>query len=153
MNTHLHKEATAMVLIVTSTTPRQVLLLHNRKHDLWMPPGGHVESNEHPLEAAIREVKEETGLDVAQYLPQATQIDEDRVELPLPMRIVQIRVNHGGKEHFHVDSLYRVELPEAVEVKHDENESSAIGWYTLSQLDDLKIPADVLPVLRSELKP
>jgi len=30
----------------------------------WLPPGGHVEENESPPEAATREVKEETGLEI-----------------------------------------------------------------------------------------
>ena len=42
----------------------RVLLCHRRDMDLWNPPGGGVESGELPTEAVIREVKEETGLDV-----------------------------------------------------------------------------------------
>ena len=41
-------------------------LLHcHPKLGKWVPPGGHLEPNETPPEAAIREAKEETGLDVA----------------------------------------------------------------------------------------
>lgn len=41
------------------------LLLHERKHKdlVWCPPGGKVESDETPEAAAIRELKEETGID------------------------------------------------------------------------------------------
>ncbi len=42
----------------------QVLLSHRRDRDLWNLPGGGMESGELPTEAVIREVKEETGLDV-----------------------------------------------------------------------------------------
>lgn len=42
----------------------RVLLCHRRDIDMWNLPGGGMESGELPTEAAIREVKEETGLDV-----------------------------------------------------------------------------------------
>src|SRR5215217_484082 len=39
-----------------------VLLHYHRKLGKWLPPGGHIEENELPDEAAVREVWEETGL-------------------------------------------------------------------------------------------
>ena len=44
---------------------KRVLLCHRRDIDAWNLPGGGVEMGELPNEAAIRETKEETGLDVS----------------------------------------------------------------------------------------
>jgi len=147
----LPKELTAMALVVTASSPRQALLLQSRKHNLWMPPGGHVEPGENIFEAAIREAKEETGLDITPYLPKPAQYDENRVEVPLPARIVEVHLTHGGKEHYHVDCMYRVEVPTALSVQRNDRETSDIRWVTLAELDDLAIPADLLPVLKEEL--
>jgi len=42
----------------------KVLLHFHRKLGMWLPPGGHIERGEHPDDAAVREVHEETGLRV-----------------------------------------------------------------------------------------
>ena len=41
-----------------------VLLHYHKKIKLWLPPGGHVELNEDPVQAVHREVLEETGLKI-----------------------------------------------------------------------------------------
>ena len=50
---------------LSSDTERRVLMLHRNKEPnkgLWVAPGGKVELHESPLECAIRELREETGL-------------------------------------------------------------------------------------------
>lgn len=42
----------------------KILLVKHKKLGIWLAPGGHLELNELPHEAAVREVKEETGLTV-----------------------------------------------------------------------------------------
>lgn len=37
---------------------------HHEDKDLWMVPGGGIEEGENSIEAAVREAKEETGLDI-----------------------------------------------------------------------------------------
>lgn len=39
-----------------------VLLIEHKRLGLWLPVGGEIEGSETPLEAAAREVREETGL-------------------------------------------------------------------------------------------
>ena len=42
----------------------KVLLIQHRKLDLWLPVGGHIEKDETPDDALLREIKEEVGIDV-----------------------------------------------------------------------------------------
>ena len=37
---------------------------HHEDKDIWMVPGGGIEEGENSIEAAVREAKEETGLDI-----------------------------------------------------------------------------------------
>jgi len=52
------------VFAIISDAQQRVLLCHRRDHDLWNLPGGRLEAGEAPWEGVIREVKEETGLEV-----------------------------------------------------------------------------------------
>ena len=56
-----NKSITATVYVVNND---EVLLHQHKKYKTWFPLGGHIEANEFPHEAAIREVREESGLDV-----------------------------------------------------------------------------------------
>lgn len=41
---------------------RKILLVDHKKAQLWLPSGGHVELDEHPADAAVRECLEELGI-------------------------------------------------------------------------------------------
>ena len=55
------REFTVAVFVVHAGA---VLLHRHKKLEMWLPPGGHVEPGELPDEAAIRETKEEAGIDI-----------------------------------------------------------------------------------------
>ena len=52
------------VFAIIHDDDRRVLLCHRRDHDLWNLPGGALEHGEAPWDGVIREVREETGLEV-----------------------------------------------------------------------------------------
>lgn len=51
--------------LITDQTNTKILMVQNREGGRWTLPGGTVEKNETFEEAAIREAKEETGLDIS----------------------------------------------------------------------------------------
>ncbi|HSU52505.1 MAG TPA: NUDIX domain-containing protein [Candidatus Dormibacteraeota bacterium] len=60
---HIHEKIdfTVAIFIVHQG---KVLLIHHQKLDKWLPVGGHIELDEDPEQAALREAKEESGLEV-----------------------------------------------------------------------------------------
>ena len=59
-----HITATGLVLALDG---ERILLVHHRRLDRWLPPGGHVEPEDATIaDAARREVVEETGVALAQ---------------------------------------------------------------------------------------
>src|SRR5579871_4695717 len=57
----LQRDFTVATFVVHES---RVLLLMHQKLQMWLPPGGHIEPNELPDEAAVHEVLEETGIHV-----------------------------------------------------------------------------------------
>jgi 8-oxo-dGTP pyrophosphatase MutT (NUDIX family) len=74
----------------------KVLLRKHDKYNIWLSVGGHIELDEDPVEAAIREVKEEVGLDIeiiansGEYIP---SLNEDYREIKLPVSICRLRMS------------------------------------------------------------
>jgi 8-oxo-dGTP pyrophosphatase MutT (NUDIX family) len=60
---HIHEKIDFTVAIVV-VREGKVLLIHHRNLNQWLPLGGHVELDEDPEAAALREAKEESGLEV-----------------------------------------------------------------------------------------
>ncbi|HEY9210715.1 MAG TPA: dihydroneopterin triphosphate diphosphatase [Methylotenera sp.] len=65
-------------LVLIHTPDLQVLIMERAdKPGFWQSVTGSVEGDETPLQAAIREVSEETGLDALQYELQDWQVSND----------------------------------------------------------------------------
>jgi 8-oxo-dGTP diphosphatase len=58
------KRVNVVYCLIYDEENEQVLIVHNRDANTWTMPGGAVENDETLEQAAIREVKEETGLQV-----------------------------------------------------------------------------------------
>lgn len=95
------REFTASALVVENG---RVLLVDHPSLGRWVQPGGHVETGETPDEAAIREVREETGV-VASLVarPSRGARRDGSVALPRPFSVHAYPVR---EDHWHVDFAY-----------------------------------------------
>lgn len=97
-----HHTATAYVVAGDRT-----LLLWHAKLGMWLPPGGHLEPNEDPVQGAIREALEESGLSVEVIAPRDLIAVEKPVVLPPPAVIlVEDIVRADQPFHQHIDHVY-----------------------------------------------
>ncbi len=103
----------------------RVLLSHRRDYDVWNLPGGGVESGELPTEAVIREVKEETGLEVAidRLVGVYGKVDKDELVFSFTCRITggTLSITDEASEHgyFNLESIPVSTSPKQVERIHD----------------------------------
>ncbi|MFK7917793.1 MAG: NUDIX hydrolase [Ilumatobacter sp.] len=100
--------------------PRGVVLLKHKRLGLWLQPGGHIDPGETPWQAALREAREETGLEVAFAGP----FDADGVP-----ELLHVDVHAGGRGHTHLDTRYLLDGGDADPAPPD-GESQEIGWFS-----------------------
>ncbi len=132
------KQFTASVWLLSQGSPKKVLLIHHKKLGTWMQPGGHIEPDENPIQGAVREVREETGIDISELLTVGDRVDEYAFLMPSPKFIMEQSIPAHGEQpdHFHIDLEYVVEVPEQV-VQHQLAESHDIGWFTFEEMQSL----------------
>lgn len=115
---------------------KKILLVKHKKFNKWVQPGGHIEENETPEEAAVREVYEETGLKV-KLLGDRFPRESDFV------RPLAIQKNRGKTGDLHIDIVYVAEPLHEYELKFDEKESLGIGWFSRNELENISVFPDI----------
>lgn len=132
---------------------KKILLVKHKKNQRWTQPGGHIENNETPEEAALREVYEETGLRV-KLLGERFPREEDFIR-PLGIQKNR-RTTPDGEMHMHVDIIYAAIPNDDNDVVLNIEESDDICWFTREELEeidcfpDIKITMDY--ILRNIIK-
>lgn len=127
------------VTVYIKDEQQRFLMLHHKKLNKWVPPGGKIDPNETPDEAAVRECFEETGLKIT-LVGEKTPVDGGLVR-PYGVQVNCVVPNVSD----HVDLIYlaKVDGPIA-ELNISEREAYAIGWFTLKELETLDTFPDVL---------
>lgn len=112
----------------------RILLMHHTKLEMWLFPGGHIDPNETPDEALVREVKEETSLDLefAEY-SSLKKAPQEIKKLAIPFHANTHNV--GDHDHYCVYYLGTAKHPNFVKNK----ESKDMKWVGLSELNNLEI--------------
>jgi 8-oxo-dGTP pyrophosphatase MutT (NUDIX family) len=98
-----------------------ILLAEHKKAKDWIPPGGHIEPGEHPIDTVKREFKEELG----------TNLTNETINIfnlsikPIPHRL--------GYCKTHFDMWYLVNMNSKINFIWDRREFSNAGWYSLEK--------------------
>lgn len=81
--TNSKSDVSTCIILRKNQNKIEVLLVkraNNPSKNKWCIPGGHIERNEKPLDAAIREIKEETSIDLnKKKLFLVDQIDDEKI--------------------------------------------------------------------------
>ena len=104
----------------------KILLVHHKKADLWLPPGGHVDPGEHPKVTASREMEEEL------FQPAVFHQDD-------PVFLTVTQTANDPNPHTDVSLWYLVEGNSQQDYSFDEREFHTIKWFDINHLPQSQI--------------
>ena len=139
-----HVTGSAWILTQDHT---RCLLLHHRKLDRWLQPGGHADGQAEIEQVALREAQEESGL---------TQLEldgnpEDLVPLDIDVHVIPARLDAAGNivedAHEHHDIRFLVVASADQELVLSE-ESNDLRWFSCQEVFEVTDEESVLRMMR-----
>lgn len=153
---HIHEKIdfTVDVLIVYQD---KVLVRKHEKYHKWLAVGGHIELDETPDQAAIREVKEEVGLDIilipSRKMPVYNEnIENEYIELTPPW---YCNIHKISDSHKHISLIYfATSNSDAVVPEEESDISNEWKWFTQEELEknEYGIPESILFYAKEALR-
>ncbi len=143
---HIHDKIDFTVEVFIVHKNKLLLRMHD-KHKIWLSVGGHIELDEDPIQAAIREVKEEVGLDitivgVADGIKDQEEINRGYKYLIPPRYMGRHPVSHT---HEHIALTYFATADsDAITEPTSAHEKSETRWVTKEELATM----DLVPNIR-----
>jgi 8-oxo-dGTP pyrophosphatase MutT (NUDIX family) len=125
----------AFSVAVYARRGERVLVIHHHRLDTWLPIGGEIEPGETPLEAARRELQEETGLEGA-FVPLAGAADGE------PPGFIGYEEHQAGAKGLHMNFVFVADVAADAEVEPNQ-EFAVWRWLGKDELDGLASPLNV----------
>ncbi len=128
-NFYGHITASAILLDCSLS---KILLVYHNNIKKYLQPGGHIDENDETLwKSAYRELKEETGISNASFIP----FDNKNKNIPFDIDIHKIPENPLKKEpeHIHIDFRYLFILDKEKNLKIKKDEVSEVIWKPIDE--------------------
>lgn len=143
---HIHEKIDFCSEVFIVYKDRVLLRMHD-KLKFWLSIGGHIELDEDPVEAAIREVKEEVGLDI-QITGDAVGPDESDpknmgYKYLIPPRYLGRHMVKGGHEHVVFVYFATSNTDVVSESVLDHEKGVEMKWFSKEDLENTELVPNV----------
>jgi 8-oxo-dGTP pyrophosphatase MutT (NUDIX family) len=132
---HIHEKIDFTVAIFV-VKDKRILLIHHRKLDKWLPLGGHIELEEDPEQAALREAREESGFEV-ELIGERPPTTEPGTRALIAPRFLDI--HRISETHEHIGMIYWAR-PKDGTMTLAAQEHHDIRWCSADDLATLRPP-------------
>lgn len=137
---HVTRDFTVAVFVVHEG---RVLLHRHAKLGRWLPPGGHIEPHELPDDAALREVREEAGIEVELFGERGLAVDYPGQPLQL-LRPAGIQLEPISPGHEHIDLVYFARVVGILDASAPPPLSEGFRWVSMREVQDLPVTEEIL---------
>lgn len=107
----------------------KILMIYHNIYKSWAWPGGHADGEEDLLNVAIREVKEETGVE------KVTKVTEEILSLEIITVNGHVKRGKYVSSHVHLNVVYLLEVDEKETLKIKEDENSGVKWINIEDVE------------------
>ena len=122
-NRSAHFTASAWIVNKEKT---KVLMAYHNIYDSWAWLGGHADGEEDLLKVALKEVKEESGLD-------AIPLSSDIFSLEILTVDGHMKNSEYVSSHLHLNVTYLLESDEYAAIRNKDDENKAVAWFDLDE--------------------
>lgn len=119
-NLIMHMSASAWVV---SPDRKQVLMAYHNIYDSWSWLGGHADGETDLLKTAMKEVREESGLQ------NITPVSEDIYSLEILTVDGHEKKGKYVNSHLHLNVTYLIEADPSEPVREKPDENSGVAWF------------------------
>lgn len=139
---HIHEKIDYTVEVFIVYKNKLLLRMHD-KFKIWLSIGGHIELDENPIQAAIREVKEEVGLDVRIIDSRPLPADEFDYKTIIAPRY--LGTHYVNDVHKHTIFVYFAKAKtDKIIDSVSEHERAETKWVTKEELRKMDLRPNVL---------
>ena len=138
---HIHDKIDFTVEVFVVYKDKVLLRVHD-KFKIWLSVGGHVELDEDPVQAGLREVKEEVGLDVEIVGNLEPEPDHDFIPLITPRYLGRHKYSDT---HDHVTFIYFAKAnADTILESQSAHEKAETKWVSREELSTMDLKPNIL---------
>lgn len=141
----MEKHFTATAYIIDQG---KVLLLMHPKLKKWLPPGGHIETNETPPECAKREAQEETGLEIELIEQENLWLNfwnASSIERPYLCLLENIPAHGNTPAHQHIDMIYLAKPLRGTLIE-------GVRWFSLEEVEKMTDEEEIFAETKTTIR-
>ena len=107
----------------------KMLMIHHNIYNTWAWTGGHADGDDDLLNVAIKEAKEETGIE------NPTALTNDIISIDILPVYGHIKKGKYVSTHLHLSVAYVLIADESENLKIKEDENSGVKWVDINEIE------------------